>query len=140
MDLPEGYFVIRKSSVNKIGADNLAKASRFASGGTVPALVMPGEYIYSPQEASKIGSSKLHAMNKLAKFARGGSVKLGKGGTPLSEDNTFDPADPIKMARLAKQLVDQQMQNNPDLTRSQARTKAATSYNDIRHISTSKCT
>jgi len=132
MDLPEGSFVIRKSSVNKIGADNLAKASRFASGGTVPALVMPGEYIYSPQEANKIGSSKLHAMNQFAKFARGGSVKLGKGGTPLSEDNTFDPADPRKMARLAKQLVDQQMQNNPDLTRSQARTKAATSYNDIK--------
>ena len=132
MDLPEGSFVIRKSSVNKIGADNLAKASRFARGGTVPALVMPGEYIYSPQEASKIGSSKLHAMNQFAKFARGGSVKLGKGGTPLSEDNTFDPTDPRKMARLAKQLVDQQQQNNPDLTRSQARTKAATSYNDIK--------
>ena len=132
MDLPEGSFVIRKSSVNKIGADNLAKASRFASGGTVPALVMPGEYIYSPQEASKIGSSKLHAMNQFAKFAKGGSVKLARGGTPLSEDNTFDPADPRKMARLAKQLVDQQMQNNPDLTRSQARTKAATSYNDIK--------
>ncbi|NBQ16896.1 hypothetical protein EBU24_01120, partial [bacterium] len=132
MDLPEGSFVIRKSSVNKIGADNLAKASRFASGGTVPALVMPGEYIYSPEEARKIGSSKLHAMNQFAKFAKGGSVKLARGGTPLSEDNTFDPADPRKMARLAKQLVDQQMQNNPDLTRGQARTQARASYNDIK--------
>lgn len=107
MDLPEGSFVIRKSSVNKIGADNLAKASRFASGGVVPALLTPGEYVYSPQEASKIGSSKLHAMNKFAKFARGGPIGLGRSGK-------FDPNNPDDIKKLKETLEEQLRYEDPN--------------------------
>ena len=107
MDLPEGSFVIRKSSVNKIGADNLAKATRFANGGTVPALLTPGEYVYSPEEASKIGSSKLHAMNKFAKFARGGPIGLGRSGK-------FDPNNPDDIKKLKETLEEQLRYEDPN--------------------------
>ena len=106
MDLPENSFVIRKSSVNKIGAANLAKQARFASGGTVPALVTPGEYIYTPEEAKKIGSSKLHSMNKYAKFARGGPIGLGRSGK-------FDPNDPNDIKKLKETLEEQLRYENP---------------------------
>ena len=107
MDLPENSFVIRKSSVNKIGAANLAKQARFASGGTVPALVTPGEYIYTPEEAKKIGSSKLHRMNKYAKFARGGPIGLGRSGK-------FDPNNPDDIEKLKETLQEQLRYEDPN--------------------------
>jgi len=105
MDLPENSFVIRKSSVNKIGAANLAKQARFASGGTVPALVTPGEYIYTPEEAKKIGSSKLHRMNKYAKFASGGFTNL------VGAD--FDPNNRDDIKKLKETLQLQIRQGSP---------------------------
>ena len=82
MDLEEGSFVIRKSSVSKIGADNLSNMARkgFASGGRVPSLLTPGEFVFSPSSASSIGSSNLDRMNKFGKFALGGRVGFAAGG------------------------------------------------------------
>lgn len=73
LDLPIGSYVIKKSSVNSIGASNLARLGR-AKGGTIPALVMPGEYIYNPSEAQNIGISNLDYMNNTGRrrFAGGG--------------------------------------------------------------------
>lgn len=107
MDLPEGSFVIRKSSVNKIGADNLARASKFASGGTVPALLTPGEYVYSPEEANKIGPSRLHSMNRFAKFARGGPIGLSRSGK-------FDANDPKDIEKLKETLEEQLRYEDPN--------------------------
>lgn len=88
MQLPVGSFVIRKSSVNKIGADNLAGMAGYATGGnvkTVDALVTPGEWIFSPDQASKIGSGTLNSMNKFGKFAMGGRVGFQTGGPARGE-------------------------------------------------------
>ena len=73
LDLPIGSYVIKKSSVNSIGASNLSRLGR-ASGGVIPALVMPGEYIYSPDETKQIGVHNLDHMNTTGrkKFASGG--------------------------------------------------------------------
>lgn len=90
-DLPVGSFVIKKASAQKIGYHKLA-AARFAQGGKqqqmVPALVMPGEWIFSPDEAARIGAPALHRMNSmgdtsLLKFATGGSV----GRTRFADGN-----------------------------------------------------
>ena len=73
LDLPVGSYVLRKSSVNSIGASNLARLGR-AKGGVIPSLVMPGEYIYTPDEVQNIGVSNLDYMNKTGRrrFAGGG--------------------------------------------------------------------
>jgi TP901 family phage tail tape measure protein len=76
-NLPVGSYVVRKSSVNSIGHNNLASMPHMASGGVVPAMVMPGEHIFTPKEASKIGLGKLDFMNRngrLPGFAEGGAV------------------------------------------------------------------
>ena len=79
LDLPIGSYVIKKSSVNSIGASNLSRLGR-ASGGVIPSLVMPGEYIYTPDETKKIGVPNLDHMNTTGrkKFARGGYGSLTK--------------------------------------------------------------
>lgn len=62
----------------------------FASGGfasgsdTVPAMLTPGEFVVNKKSAQRIGYSNLNRINKVAKFANGGTV--GKGGSP------FDPS------------------------------------------------
>ena len=84
--LEAGSFVIKKSSVNSIGASNLASAPKYASGGEgsgVPALVTPGEWVYSKKEAQSIGYGKLNRMNKFGKYAKGGPVgiqRFARGG------------------------------------------------------------
>ena len=79
LDLPIGSYVIKKSSVNSIGASNLSRLGR-ASGGVIPSLVMPGEYIYNPDETKQIGISNLDHMNTTGrkKFASGGFGSLTK--------------------------------------------------------------
>ena len=79
LDLPIGSYVIKKSSVNSIGASNLSRLGR-ASGGVIPSLVMPGEYIYGPDETKQIGVSNLDHMNTTGrkKFASGGYGSLTK--------------------------------------------------------------
>jgi TP901 family phage tail tape measure protein len=76
MDLPVGSYVVRKDAVKAIGAGRLASMGKYASGGKVtPAMVMPGEYIYSPDEARSIGTSTLNKMNGAGKYAGGGYVR-----------------------------------------------------------------
>lgn len=76
-NLPVGSYVIRKSSVNSIGADNLHAMGQFASGGVVPAMVMPGEYIFGPQQAAAIGHGRLDSMNKTGRVAFNGGGLAG---------------------------------------------------------------
>jgi TP901 family phage tail tape measure protein len=61
---------------------------RFASGGSVPALLTPGEAVIGPKLAKKIGYAKLNRMNKadqngMGRYASGGSVGIvpGSGNT-----------------------------------------------------------
>jgi TP901 family phage tail tape measure protein len=78
-NLPVGSYVVRKSSVQKLGADTLAALPRMARGGVVPAMVMPGEHIFTPSEASKIGKNNLDHINstgKLPGYAEGGDVVI----------------------------------------------------------------
>ena len=81
--LTPGSFVVRKSSVNSIGASKLASMDHYASGGAVPAMVMPGEYIFGPKQAAAIGHGRLDSMNKTGKLPRfqfGGAVGGAAGG------------------------------------------------------------
>lgn len=89
--LQQGDFVIRKSSVKKIGTDNLASMAGYATGGgvdkSVPALLTPGEFVFSKEQARGIGYGKLNRMNKVGKYATGGVVgakKFARGGTATS--------------------------------------------------------
>jgi hypothetical protein len=77
-NLPVGSYVIKKSSVQKFGAENLAALPHLAGGGVVPAMVMPGEHIFSPEEAARIGKGNLDRINqngRLQKFAGGGAAE-----------------------------------------------------------------
>lgn len=80
--LQQGDFVIRKSSVKKIGTDNLASMAGYATGGgvdkSVPALLTPGEFVFSREQARGIGYGKLNRMNKVGKYATGGVVGVQK--------------------------------------------------------------
>jgi hypothetical protein len=127
MDLDEGSFVIKKSSVNKIGAQNLAGVHKFESGGKVPALLTPGEYVYSPSEAKKIGANKLHQMNsygELKKFAKGGEI-----GKTLIDDTLLSV--PANVAKIKKALIQQLMSENRDLSKGQASQEASRIVLDI---------
>jgi len=80
--LQQGDFVIRKSSVKKIGTENLASMAGYATGGgvdkSVPALLTPGEFVFSKSQAQSIGYGKLNRMNKVGKYATGGAVGVQK--------------------------------------------------------------
>ena len=125
MDLDEGSFVIRKSSVNKIGADNLASAHKFASGGKVPALLTPGEYVYSPSEAKKIGANKLHEMNSFAKFKKGGEV-----GNSIVSDTFLN--SPKNLKKILLTLVDQIMESDPNISKKDAKREATRIVSEIK--------
>jgi TP901 family phage tail tape measure protein len=66
---------------------------KFADGGSVPALLTPGEAVIPPKMAKRIGYSKLNRMNKadqngMGRYASGGDVGIvpGSGNT-----DTFGP-------------------------------------------------
>jgi len=125
MDLDEGSFVIKKSSVNSIGIDNLANAHKFASGGKVPALLTPGEYVYSPSEAKKIGANKLHQMNSFAKFKKGGEV-----GNSIVSDTFLNSPNNLKKILLT--LVDQIMESDPEISKKDAKAEATRIVSEIK--------
>lgn len=88
-NLAVGSYVIRKSSVQKIGAENLAALPHLASGGVVPAMVMPGEHIFTPREAAKIGKSNLDHINNngsLPGYGDGGIVINGVRYLPAGSE------------------------------------------------------
>jgi TP901 family phage tail tape measure protein len=69
---------------------------KFAKGGdvdTVPALLTPGEFVFTKDAAQRIGYNNLNRMNKgVQKFAKGGLVQhFNTGGTPSlsSKINSF---------------------------------------------------
>ena len=130
MDLDEGSFVIKKSSVNKIGAQNLVNAHRFESGGKVPSLLTPGEYVYSPSEAKKIGATKLNQMNSYGQLK-----KLAAGGPPGKKPPLISDvylSDPKNIDKLTKALIKQIMSRDPSKTEATARTEATNTVNDIK--------
>lgn len=122
MDLDEGSFVVRKSSVAKLGAENLSNISRkgYADGGKVPAMLMPGEFVFSPSSAKSIGSANLERMNKHAKFAAGGRVGLAEGGNPnpIGEE-AYTVASQTKIKIPNFQSLEQFVKGFPDLTKAQ---------------------
>lgn len=83
LTLPPGAFVVRKQAVQALGANNLAAlGKKYAGGGSAaaggtPALVMPGEYIFEPNEARSIGYGRLYGLNAAG---RGTPQKLAGGG------------------------------------------------------------
>lgn len=82
--LTAGDFVIRKSSVAKLG---LGGSQGFASGGQVPALLTPGELVVPQAQAKKIGYGKLNTMNKFGRYNKGGAVGIQRfemGGEVLT--------------------------------------------------------
>jgi hypothetical protein len=85
MDLPVGSFVIRRNSAEQIGHDNLARLPGMASGGSkvdsIPAILTPQEYVFSPEESDRIGLDALHYMNSTGKVhPRLADRVLGKNG------------------------------------------------------------
>jgi uncharacterized membrane protein len=130
MDLDEGSFVIKKSSTNKIGAHNLANAHRFESGGKVPSLLTPGEYVYTPSEAKKIGAARLNQMNSYGQLK-----KLAAGGPPGKKPPLISDvylSDPKNIDTLTKALIKQIMSRDPNKTEATARTEATNTVNDIK--------
>ena len=125
MDLDEGSFVVRKSSVAKLGAENLSSISRqgYAKGGKVPALLMPGEFVFSPSSAKSIGSANLERMNKHAKFAAGGRVGLAAGGNPIGEE-AYTVASQTQVQVPNFQKIQEFVKGFPDLTAAQASLEA----------------
>jgi hypothetical protein len=125
MDLDEGSFVVRKSSVAKLGAENLSSISRkgYAEGGKVPAMLMPGEFVFSPSSAKSIGSANLERMNKHAKFAAGGRVGLAAGGNPIGEE-AYTVASQTQVQVPKFQKIQEFVQGFPDLTAAQASLEA----------------
>lgn len=57
--IPKDTEIIR----TKDGKETPGRIFQFAKGGMVPAMVMPGEQIYSKQDAQRIGYDKLNAVN-----------------------------------------------------------------------------
>ena len=73
-----GYEITKRQDVKK---------KNFATGGpvgtdTVPALLTPGEFVVNKASAQRIGYGNLHTMNKVGKFAKGGTVGFGQGPAP----------------------------------------------------------
>lgn len=51
----------------------------YAGGGTVNAMLMPGEAVIAPNVAARIGKNKLDRLNHAEKYASGGGVKFVPG-------------------------------------------------------------
>ena len=103
---------------------------RFAVGGsaedTVPALLTPGEFVINKKAASRIGSQRLHKLNKADKiqgYNKGGAVgrvqRFANGG------DVFDFADNIATVSATAEkamddflaaLVDKIVQAKPDIS------------------------
>lgn len=64
--LPLGAYVLRKAAVRRYGGllDRL-EALRLATGGSVAAMLMPGERLFDPAETSRLGLGLLEGLNSL---------------------------------------------------------------------------
>ena len=72
--LPAGSYVLNRNATAAYG---------FNAGGMVPVALEPGERVFSPGEARRMGYGALEAMNGAVKrFQAGGGVGIPKGGFP----------------------------------------------------------
>ena len=104
--LTAGDFVIRKSSVKKLG---LGGSQGFASGGEVPALLTPGELVVPQAQAKKIGYGKLNTMNKYGRYNKGGAVgiqrfKMGGEAVTPAEMSIFRSSMAAVMATFSDEV------------------------------------
>lgn len=105
LDLPAGSFVIRKSSVKSIGPKKLAELSSGgdspADGATVPALLMPQEWVFNPQDTARIGAATLHRMNTMGRLPfRSGGLVGGRIG--FASGNKVESAE-VKLTDISKE-------------------------------------
>jgi len=103
LDLPIGSYVVRKSSVAQMGASNLSRLGR-ASGGVIPSLVMPGEYIYTPDETKKIGVSNLNHINKTGRQKFGTGRFVGYDSMGVEVRDTVDAATEAEAIAKIRQM------------------------------------
>lgn len=80
------FYDILKKSGKKIEV-----LTQYATGGsvgtdTVPALLTPGEFVFTKEASQRIGYNNLNRMNKgVQKFAKGGPVKFASGGQTFAQ-------------------------------------------------------
>ena len=125
--LNAGDFVIRKSSVAKLG---LGGSQGFASGGEVPALLTPGELVVPQAQAKKIGYGKLNRMNKYGRYNKGGAVGIQRfemGGEALTGPELSRVR--LSMANVAATFTDEM---NASLDKLNLPTIDASSWESVR--------
>ena len=91
-DLSRQDFVLREPLKK-------AKGGGISGSDTVPALLTPGEFVFSKSAAQSIGYNNLNRMNKqgVQGYAKGGAVGIqtfanGTGPNGVTGGNAFDPA------------------------------------------------
>jgi len=110
--------------------DKAVSGEGFATGGsvsdTVPAMLTPGEFVFSKKAADGIGRANLDRMNKqgVQGFARGGNVKRfatagpvsgGGGGLRLGEGEFGGFGDLVTVLREAKDSIETLAEANDEL-------------------------
>lgn len=106
--LAPGSYVLKKAAARYYGTSLLDLINRFASGGRVPSLLMPGERLFQPGTVSRFGPGFFEALNQMrlpreqilaalgnmtapvARFAAGGAV-----GTPSLASNSRTSRDVV---------------------------------------------
>ena len=76
-------YIEQQKKLSSPGLASNPNVTKLSSGGSVPALLTPGEFVINKNTASKIGSSGLHQLNradKISGFNNGGMVKKFAGG------------------------------------------------------------
>ncbi len=86
--LEQGDYVIRKSSARQAGYGTLQALAenRFAEGGIVPSLLMPGEFIFDKSAAAGLGKENLDLLNRTGKTDH---FKRFAFGTPSTSFTDF---------------------------------------------------
>lgn len=104
--LEPGSFVLRKAAARYYGSSVLDLIQRFAHGGRVASMLMPGERLFQPRTVNRLGAGFFDALNSLrlpreaitnglanltapvARFADGGAVLRAPalaGAAPVSD-------------------------------------------------------
>ena len=63
--LAPGSYVLKKAATRYYGRSLLDLISRFADGGRVPSLLMPGERLFQPPTVSRLGAGFFDALNSM---------------------------------------------------------------------------
>jgi hypothetical protein len=140
--LPVGAYVLRKSAVRALGLNGAAGSGtsgrggrgKYAAGGVVDARVMPGEFVFTPDEVLRVGRNNLDRLNRVG-YAHGGLVKHYAGGgeaAPVLPGGTLtsyrpafasDPTGTLYQ-RLREALAQKVASLRTDLNQDQALTEA----------------